>query len=604
MESVNNNGNSNPDVPGKHPPSSLLNKFSTIFVREKTEEEEETAVLTSFRPLSEDESHVRPLSFSVFDSNHDRLKESGGVHSLPCVNGLLLNPAETQKPVETWETESCWKETSEEPIPIKPPERAPSTPSGELADHELVQVTMVEVYSDNEPEDEVTSGPLSQSTELSGVQEPRLPPSVTADVVNDKSDQEQETDSRCDDVIESNSNSERPVRRAAESLVERSLKDSSVLNRVRSKGTAESAARELFPLSRSSHRRSLERTEDVLQRAEETEDVSAEDMGSEVSAARARRRRQDASKLSEANERREPEQPEASEGDPQLILSATSAKVSLYNRHKASSAVPAGSDATSSGTTGNQVFEASEKESEGRDGREQGLPGTNSTPGPPDSAVGQSDSTSTGDTKGLSEAPATPGAEAGGLSGSDNVPSATSPASERRQQQDSPLNDQPATSPSSSSSSTPASRSASLCPFSSGDKSFQLPALFSGLRVLKKGAVGDERETLAEIRQRDGDRALLSLKQHVNKTKLFPEQLASHTTAAASAAVTRRRSDPKDTQESTGQLKEQLSQLLSLEGAPEGGDHEGGSDAQPQDPDAEGGPEEGAGGEGSGGRRK
>ncbi|XP_016329559.1 formin-like [Sinocyclocheilus anshuiensis] len=52
------------------------------------------------------------------------------------------------------------------------------------------------------------------------------------------------------------------------------------------------------------------------------------------------------------------------------------------------------------------------------------------------------------------------------------------------------------------------------------DNRHQLPALFSGIRVLKKGALGDERETLAEIKQRDADRALLSLKQHVNKAKL------------------------------------------------------------------------------------
>ncbi|XP_016372482.1 formin-like [Sinocyclocheilus rhinocerous] len=52
------------------------------------------------------------------------------------------------------------------------------------------------------------------------------------------------------------------------------------------------------------------------------------------------------------------------------------------------------------------------------------------------------------------------------------------------------------------------------------DNRHQLPALFSGIRVLKKGALGDERETLAEIKQRDADRALLSLEQHVNKAKL------------------------------------------------------------------------------------
>ncbi|XP_054652185.1 formin-like isoform X2 [Dunckerocampus dactyliophorus] len=56
--------------------------------------------------------------------------------------------------------------------------------------------------------------------------------------------------------------------------------------------------------------------------------------------------------------------------------------------------------------------------------------------------------------------------------------------------------------------------------------SFQMPALFSGLLVLKKGALGDERETVSEIKQRekDADLALLSLKKTVNKAKLHPEQ--------------------------------------------------------------------------------
>lgn len=80
---------------------------------------------------------------------------------------------------------------------------------------------------------------------------------------------------------------------------------------------------------------------------------------------------------------------------------------------------------------------------------------------------------------------------------------------------------------------------------SSGDR-YQLPALFSGLRVLKKGAVGDDRETLSEIKQRDADRALLSLKQHVNKAKL--EQTTS-------AGVTKKKNQPRSLSEITGLLQ-------------------------------------------------
>lgn len=93
-----------------------------------------------------------------------------------------------------------------------------------------------------------------------------------------------------------------------------------------------------------------------------------------------------------------------------------------------------------------------------------------------------------------------------------------------------PQTDPPKTPPSSvgstkpSSSSTP-SQGASF----SSPASFQLPALFSGLRVLKKGATGEDRDTTSEIKQRekDADLALLSLKRSVNKAKLFPEQKAT-----------------------------------------------------------------------------
>nr|XP_061824825.1 formin-like isoform X3 [Nerophis lumbriciformis] len=80
------------------------------------------------------------------------------------------------------------------------------------------------------------------------------------------------------------------------------------------------------------------------------------------------------------------------------------------------------------------------------------------------------------------------------------------------------------TSQHSTSPKTPASVSSSHS--NSSPPSFQMPALFSGLRVLKKGAVGGERETVSEIKQseKDADLALLSLKKTVNKTKLLPEQ--------------------------------------------------------------------------------
>ncbi|KAA0711618.1 Formin Limb deformity protein [Triplophysa tibetana] len=82
---------------------------------------------------------------------------------------------------------------------------------------------------------------------------------------------------------------------------------------------------------------------------------------------------------------------------------------------------------------------------------------------------------------------------------------------------------------------------------------YQLPALFSGLRVLKKGALRDEKET-KEIKQRDTDRALLSLKQHVNKVKLEP---LSNTTV----------SKPKHEPKSLSEVSSQLQKLANAEAA-------------------------------------
>uniref|UniRef100_A0A8C1STR6 Formin 1 n=1 Tax=Cyprinus carpio TaxID=7962 RepID=A0A8C1STR6_CYPCA len=78
------------------------------------------------------------------------------------------------------------------------------------------------------------------------------------------------------------------------------------------------------------------------------------------------------------------------------------------------------------------------------------------------------------------------------------------------------------------------------------DSRHQLPALFSGIRVLKKGALGDERDMLAEIKQRDADRSLLSLKQHVNKTKLQQP---------TGSGVTKKKNQPRGLSEITGLLQ-------------------------------------------------
>ncbi|MEQ2183063.1 hypothetical protein GOODEAATRI_028768 [Goodea atripinnis] len=83
-----------------------------------------------------------------------------------------------------------------------------------------------------------------------------------------------------------------------------------------------------------------------------------------------------------------------------------------------------------------------------------------------------------------------------------------------------------------------------------------MPALFSGLRVLKKGTVGDDREVVSEIKQRekDADLALLSLKKTVNKAKLFPEQ--------KTASSIKKPSESKSLATSKSTAMGQLTQML------------------------------------------
>ncbi|XP_069772731.1 formin-like isoform X9 [Narcine bancroftii] len=59
------------------------------------------------------------------------------------------------------------------------------------------------------------------------------------------------------------------------------------------------------------------------------------------------------------------------------------------------------------------------------------------------------------------------------------------------------------------------------------EKAFQMPPLFSGLHLVKKGATGEARETIAEIKQRNTDLAMLKLMQPAQKstTQLLAESL-------------------------------------------------------------------------------
>ncbi|XP_015451299.1 LOW QUALITY PROTEIN: formin-1 [Pteropus alecto] len=94
-----------------------------------------------------------------------------------------------------------------------------------------------------------------------------------------------------------------------------------------------------------------------------------------------------------------------------------------------------------------------------------------------------------------------------------------------------------------------------------GEKSFQLPAFFSGLRVLKKGAPAEGGETITEIKPKDGDLALLKLTQPVQKSLA---QAGPQTVPQIVPQAVKTREKTSDLK-ATPTLLEQLSQLLSID---------------------------------------
>ncbi|NWQ74371.1 FMN protein, partial [Columbina picui] len=82
------------------------------------------------------------------------------------------------------------------------------------------------------------------------------------------------------------------------------------------------------------------------------------------------------------------------------------------------------------------------------------------------------------------------------------------------------------------------------------EKTFQLPAFFSGLRVRKKGLTTEDGETLTEIKPRENDLALLKLRQPVKKSSI-----------TSGLTTKKKSSEPK----ASPTFLEQLSHLLNIE---------------------------------------
>ncbi|XP_051832981.1 formin-like isoform X2 [Antechinus flavipes] len=85
------------------------------------------------------------------------------------------------------------------------------------------------------------------------------------------------------------------------------------------------------------------------------------------------------------------------------------------------------------------------------------------------------------------------------------------------------------------------------------EKSFQLPAFFSGLRVLKKGTTTEGGEIITEIKPKDSDLALLKLTQPVQKSRAQPGTLS------------RKSGEKTPDLKATPTLLEQISQLLNID---------------------------------------
>ncbi|KAG7466373.1 hypothetical protein MATL_G00163900 [Megalops atlanticus] len=477
------NANSDPEAQGKYPPNSFLSKISTMFTRGGTEKPEsqmeagETAVLMSFRPLPDEEDHSEGAdntANTVSRSDDPKAAEDGFGTGTACQNGKPSSP-ETEEHGESWDSEGRGKESS------------PTSPStGDVtiratADPDLVQVTMVETYSDTETEDEEGSSSLSQSGEYV----------IHSDPHPHKKDEEKvelNTDQLLDSAGDSiESDIEVPVFRL-HALRQKSIKDISVPLRTTAAGECDSQTDPTLP--------------------------------------------------SPATDQQVP----GFVGSPGVHLDLHSADTTTDAMGSQSSTHAA--PATCSCRTARQDGTAKDVPKPSGDALS-GVPSSvrDSPAGP--GLEEQADAV-------IKEGPlgtATAVSHGQGDSPADTLPSVMpSPPASQKEMPASKGKDPPSGCHSKGTSFT-------SCATVSTEKHFQLPALFSGLRVLKKGAVGEDRETVAEIKQRDTDLALLNLKKPVNKAKLFPEQLSG-----------RKRPEPKAVPEHRSSFLEQFTQLLSLDG--------------------------------------
>uniref|UniRef100_A0A4W4H4Y1 FH2 domain-containing protein n=1 Tax=Electrophorus electricus TaxID=8005 RepID=A0A4W4H4Y1_ELEEL len=527
-----------PDSQGENLTGSFFSKIvsSTIFLREDSKRQAgESAVLKSFQTLSEEETYPHPPDHEDTDNSCVNFVETDSSGAAP--DDYISTTFDVT--VELQNTESCKEEALQNsPFPSWRRPFSSSTPA--IADPDLVvQVTRVETYSDTESEEEDGGCKLGQNKEKKQGEKSLLL-HTEEETVDHNSDQLFHYDAGSN---MSKADLKLPVLKA-KSALNCSLKNISVAKRSRSARRLESQP------DSSPHISDNSKQESPSMITWESSDQSggydtAIDISSDISPAQdpaqldvpedTSDHREEDSKVWDSEEplnvpsseyvspmtpspASEPEPlPGENASDFSLLLKDLSSHQERGWRTSETSPALLVKEASLTGSESLNSMDPISPESAPQPGSSitKDLPGTNQEESPLDSV---------------------PSAIFSDLQGNMQTLSSTKRTTAKL-----------SSTPSSSPSPKPLTSSTSREPF-------QLPALFSGLRVLKKGAVGEDRETVAEIKQRDTDRALLSLRQHVHKAKV-KQQTSSHT------AIHKKMTEPKDVSEPKGRSW----QLLNLD---------------------------------------
>lgn len=512
------NAGNNSGEQGKQPASSLLNSFSSLFSRDRSASSVmESPVLTSFRELADGETPPRPEGGQAADGEN-KSKEKGGL--------LQDDGAASCDPGQRAGSLRAGEDSGEQ------------VEDGASVDQDLVQVTKVETYSDSEHEDEEAShNGANLSEKLAKTSEP----------IQREEDNKTGNHGEGDELQHSTEAEYKvPVFRThnfkERSRIEAMLYSNKFVSRASSRRGL------LSSLTKQGDGSTPKESSTTMSVGEET--LSAEE---------------NSSKNVGTEESDEYAAIDCSQPVPSIISGQPSLETAGHNGATASpSKQTEDLDSTEKVETHEQRTEV-----EDGTGKPYSSQVSSSVPTSPPKTPDASVQLSSSPVKQLDIAAITNSGSLGDIQPS-TVPS-QHPSAPKTPETNTPAPASPVATSSASSTSSPSRGTAVSSP-----PSFQMPALFSGFRVLKKGAVGDDRETVSEIKQRetDTDLALLSLKKTVNKAKLFPDQRA--------ASPAKKHTEPKPVADTKSTVMGQLSHLLKLESPNVTRRSDSGQDASPK----------------------